>query len=219
MEIIIIPGFTGHPDEITFKDLGETLTRLGHNVTKVAWPGFPDDLDKYSFTSMIAHCREILKDTDPDRLVLLGFSMGGIIATMLAAEFNPRKLGLTVSPYQAATQDDLEGKYKEWKETGFRTLSSSKYGELTIPFSFIEDARRYNALEYIDRVKCPVLFVVAENDEKISITASQKFFERANEPKTWQVIKEAAHRYQYQPEMLLRANQIIIDFVQSDTGS
>ncbi len=61
MEIVIIPGFTGHPKELVFQELGETLIGLGHSVRKIAWPHFPHELDKYSFTATIAHVRSILK--------------------------------------------------------------------------------------------------------------------------------------------------------------
>src|SRR5689334_17126433 len=116
MKIIIIPGFTGYPEELTFKDLEKILVAKGHSVAKIAWPYFPHELDKYSFTATINHCRQTLTNIENDDLVLLGFSMGGIIATFLATEFNTKILGLIVSPYQAGTEDDLAGKYKEWKE-------------------------------------------------------------------------------------------------------
>jgi uncharacterized protein len=213
MQIVIIPGFTGYPEEKTFQELGETLTSKGHTVTKIAWPHFPQDLTKYSFTSTISHARKTLKKLHSDNLILIGHSMGAIIATLLAKEFSPKKLVLLVPPYQAGNEDDLEGKYKEWKETGFRTLTSSKFGELTFPFSFIEDARKYNALEYIKEIHCPTLFITGEKDDKVPYKASRKLFELASEPKEWHLIPGMEHKYQYQPEMLRKVNKILIKFI------
>jgi len=38
MNVIIIPGFMGYPEEELFQNLGEILTKLGHKVIKIAWP-------------------------------------------------------------------------------------------------------------------------------------------------------------------------------------
>src|SRR3989338_6448503 len=141
--------------------------------------------------------------------------MGGIIASIVASEFHPKKLGLIVSPYQAGSEDDLAGKYKEWKELGYRKLTSSAFGELKIPFSFIEDAQKYNALEFISQVNCPKLFITGERDIKVPLKVSQELFEKASEPKEWHQIRHMEHKFQYQPMMLKKVNEIIVGFIES----
>lgn len=210
MNIVIIPGFIGYPEEKTFEDLEKHLAAKGHSVIKVAWPYFPDDLKKYSFTNTITYVHTILKQLDMNNTVILGFSMAGIIACHAAYAFPPRKLGLIVSPYQAGSEEDLAGKYKEWREKGYRDLISSKYGNLRIPFSFIEDARKYNALEIIERIHCPVLFIVGEKDQKVSPETTAKLYNKANKPKEWHMIPAMEHKYQYQPEMLPKVNKLIL---------
>jgi esterase/lipase len=213
MNVIIIPGFIGHPDEITFQALGSTLESKGHTVTKIAWPHLPDNLPEYSFSKTIAHAQTIIGELDNDNLALLGFSMGGIVAALLATEFKPQKLGLIVSPYQAGSADDLAGKYKDWQESGWREVISSRFGKLDVPFSFIIDAQKYNALEYMPDVHCPVLFVVGEKDDKVPMAVTRKLFEKTHEPKVWHQISGMEHKYQYQPEILNEVNRIIVEFV------
>ena len=215
MTVIIIPGFTGYPEEVTFKGLDKILSQQSHAVVKIAWPYFPKELDKYCFTNTITYVRNKLERMKSDDLIILGFSMGGIIATMLATEFLVKKLGLIVSPYQAGSEDDLGGKYRDWKKTGYRIVNSSKFGALNIPFSFIEDARKYNALQLISQVSCPKLFIAGERDMKIPLKVSKKLFDLANEPKEWHQIPGMEHKYQYQPEMLDIVNKIIINFIGS----
>lgn len=64
MNIVIIPGFTGYPEEVTFKDLEQELQLQGHKVTKIAWPHIPEDMDKYSFFETISAARKILNEID-----------------------------------------------------------------------------------------------------------------------------------------------------------
>lgn len=213
MNIVIVPGFMGHPDEVTFRGLGAELESKGHRVTKIAWPHFPNDMERYSFSETIAHARGVIAALPKDELMLLGFSQGGIIATLLATEFKPQKLGLLVCPYQAGSADDLAGKYKDWQATGLRAVTSSKHGELQVPFSYIEDAMTYNALDYIQDLHCPVLFVVGEKDGKVPVSATRRLYDKANEPKQWHQIEGMEHKYQYQPDMLERVNRIIVDFI------
>lgn len=213
MNIVIIPGFTGYPEEKTFTDLESNLLNKGHHVIKIAWPNFPDNLKDYNFTSTTEHIETILKEFDMKETVLLGFSMGGVIACHLARVFKPYKLGLIVTPYQAGSEDDLQGKYRSWKELGYRDLTSSRFGNLRIPFSFIQDARKYNALETISEINCPILFIVGEKDDKVPNSVTRKLFDKANEPKQWVKVDGMEHKYQYQPDMLKEVNQFIIDFI------
>ena len=215
MNIVIIPGFTGYPEEKTFENLELRLSNLGHNVIKIAWPNFPDNLEEYNFTATIEFTKTILSKLDLSDTILFGFSMGGIIATILAKEFTPKKLCLIVSPYQAGSKDDLNGKYKSWMELGYRDVTSSRFGKVRIPFSFIKDAMRYNALNSIADVHAPVLFIVIEKDDRVPNEVTKKIFNKANEPKKWVAIKGTAHKYQYQENVLELVNDELINFVRS----
>jgi len=212
MNIVIIPGFIGYPEDKSCQDIKNVLTNEGHTVNIIAWPYFPYQLDKYGFTSMLAHARKEISKMNNEGLVILGISMGGIIATILADEFKPKKLVLLVSPYQAGTEDDLASKYNDWQINGYREIKSSKYGGLKIPFSFIEDARHYNALDYIQNIRCPVLFIAGEKDKNVPYFATHKLFEKTNEPKQWYLIPGMEHKFQYQTGMSEKVGGIITDF-------
>lgn len=212
--VILIPGFGEYPETRTFVDLKIRLEQDGFPVMILAWPHYPNDLDQYSFTETLLAARKLLTELQHNKtsFILHGNSMGGIIATILAAEFAPVKLSLTVTPYQAGTDDDLAGKYKEWKETGTRAFTSSKYGTLQIPFSFIDDARKYNALDVIDNVDCPILFVAGAEDKNVPWTTTRQLYDRATMPKEWKLIKGMEHKFQYQPEILPKVNELLISF-------
>jgi fermentation-respiration switch protein FrsA (DUF1100 family) len=211
----MIPGFGEYPETLTFQDLKIQLEKAEHTVAILAWPHYPDVLARYSFTETLIAARKLLTDIKDNgtSFTIHANSMGGILAIILAKEFLPAKLTLTVTPYRAGTDDDLAGKYKEWQETGFREFKSSKYGTLKIPFSFIEDARKYNALEYIKDVRCPKLFIAGELDHNVPWKTTKSLYDAANDPKEWHLIKDMEHRFQYQPEKLQEVNKLLLEFI------
>jgi esterase/lipase len=214
--VVLIPGFGEYPETLTFQSLKIELEEQGYKVVIISWPHYPDDLSKYSFTETINSAQAIIKNIQESgrKVILQGNSMGGILAIYLAKEVSPVKLVLTVTPYQAGTEDDLAGKYKDWKETGIREFTSSKYGILKIPFSFIEDARKYNALEIIADIDCPVLFVTGENDKNVPWATTRKLYEAAtNKNNEWHLLTGMEHKFQYQPERLKDVNDLILKFV------
>lgn len=215
MNIVIIPGFTSYPGDTTLTDLNNSLKDAGHQVNIIDWPNFPSNLEEYSLTNTLNFARKKIIELGTENLVIIGVSMGGIVAIYLAEEFKPTKLCLVVSPFQAGTGDDLEGKYKSWKESGFRDITSSKFGKLKIPYSFIEDARKYNALTIIENINCPKLFIVGEQDEKVSMMVSKELYDKASEPKEWLLISGMEHKYKNQPDKLAEVNLKIIDFIES----
>jgi esterase/lipase len=142
--------------------------------------------------------------------------MSGIIASYLAQEFKPIKLGLIVAPYQAGSDEDLQGKYKDWKEKDYRELTSSKFGKLRIPYTFIQDAQKYNALNVIAEINCPILFIVGGEDKNVLNSVTEKIFNKANQPKLWHSLPSMEHKYQYQPEILTQVNKLITEFIDLD---
>jgi esterase/lipase len=137
----------------------------------------------------------------------------GIIACHLGIEYKPKKLGLIVTPYQGSSTEDLEGKFQAWKEAGFGDIISSRFGELRIPFSFIQDSQKYNALEVINQLNCPILFVVGHKDTKVPNSVTGKLYDKVNEPKQWDQIGGMEHKYQPQLEMLGKVNELILSLV------
>lgn len=213
--VLMIPGFGEYPETKTFVDLKKILIERRLNVEILSWPNYPENLKEYSITNTLKHAREVITSllSKGETVYLHGHSMGGILAVILASEFPVNRISLTITPFQAGTDDDLAGKYKEWKETGVREFTSSKYGKLLIPFCFIEDARQYNALEYIKKVNIPKLFIAGEDDNTVPWKTAYKLYESANEPKVWHLIKGMEHKFQYQEDKLLEVNKILVEFL------
>lgn len=163
-------------------------------------------------SNIYVELENVLKKIEDDDIVLVGLSMGSIIASYAAAKFNVSKLVLVVSPYQFGTGDDVSEFVHEWKAKGVWQFQSSSYGRVELPYSFIDDAHRFNALEVISRVMCPKLFIVGEADQRVPLSLTKKLYELATEPKTWKMISKMKHDYKRQNGMTKLVNDYILEF-------
>ena len=99
---------------------------------------------------------------DPGNIVISGRSLGGGIATWLAARYNPAAL-IVESSFTSAPQ-----------------LGADLYWFLPVK---LLSRINYDNLYRIKKVSCPVLVVHSTDDEIIPFKHGQKLFEEANEPK------------------------------------
>ncbi len=98
----------------------------------------------------------------PDNIIIFGRSLGGNIAAWLAKKHKPGALII------------------ESTFTSIPNIGADLYPLL--PISLLS-RYNYNALDYIQNVKCPVLIVHSRNDEMIPFKHGKFLFEAANQPK------------------------------------
>ena len=102
---LLIHGFLGSRRE--FADLGERLQREGFTVRLMRLPGYgttPDEAERTTATEIRAAVRDEyrrLRETHGS-VDVIGFSMGGALATILASECDVHRLVL-VAPYYEVT--------------------------------------------------------------------------------------------------------------------
>lgn len=100
----------------------------------------------------------------PERIVVVGRSLGGPIAAWLAREKQPAALFL------------------EATFTSLPTLGQQLYPLLPITLL----ARyKYPTLEYLKQVQCPVLISHSRDDELIGLAHGQRLYETARQPKAF----------------------------------
>lgn len=98
----------------------------------------------------------------PNEIIIMGRSLGGAIAARLASNHTPGALILE-STFTSVT--DIAAK-------------SYPYLPIRLLLRF-----KYNTVESLRRVKCPVLIVHSRDDEMIPFAHGQRLFETAGEPK------------------------------------
>jgi hypothetical protein len=139
--------------------------------------------------------------------------MGGMATVIFSANHPEIKAFCPISPvYQMAVGSYLETKLENWKETGWFSKESSKYGPIKIPFAFIEDSNKFNALNYVEKAHQPSLFILGHSDIDVYPQTTKTIFLKAKQPKQLIEIDKLDHHYNKNPEMIKIVNKYVIDF-------
>lgn len=121
------------------------------------------------------------KGFDKDNIIIFGRSLGGSVATRLAADAQPGAL-IVESTFSSA---------RDMANAIFPILSR-----------LVLLRYRFNAVAYIKQVKCPVMVIHSPEDEIIPFRQGKKIYQAANDPKFFLEIK-GDHNYgfmQSQPD-------------------
>lgn len=108
--VLLLHGFKGSPGEM--KELGELLQRAGYTVSIPRYPGHGTSLSEMSRSSVktwFSCAREAYIELSSlcREISIVGLSMGGLFAMVLAAEFNPLRLVLISTPYSLKQKQAL----------------------------------------------------------------------------------------------------------------
>lgn len=146
----------------------EIFHRLGLGTLIIDYRGYgrsegrPTEQGLYADARAAWQWLTVQRGFDPGQILLFGRSLGGVVATRLASEVQPR--GLIV-------------------ESAF--TSARDVGRKFFPLLSWLVVLRYDfdAEEWIRKVRCPVLVLHSPQDEIIPYELGEKLFQAANEPK------------------------------------
>ncbi len=118
-------------------------------------------------------------DVDPDRIVYFGESLGAAVAVALAAKRPPAAVILR-SPF-----------------TSLADMGRLHYPFLPVSGFLLRD--RFDSIEQIPRVRCPVLIIAGDKDQVVPPAHSRRLYEAAHDPKQFELVPGADHN---DPELL-----------------
>jgi carboxylesterase len=204
---LMIHGFGGSRQD--FGQLGERLRSAGITVRMMRLPGHGTNPADFAFQPPGAHMAAVRQEfknlqRDFDQVYVVGFSMGGALATLLAAEEPVDRLVL-ISPYYrinyrwyyllpAETWNSLMGwavPYAIKTEGYIRVNDRSVIGKFYCyditsaagTRQAVRIAKRARSPEILDKIKCPVLMLHAEDDKAASYKTSRRVYEMLSAPK------------------------------------
>ena len=161
--------FHGNAGNIAHR--GESVAifhRLGLNVLIFDYRGYGHSAGKPSepglYEDAAAAWRYLTRDRGlaPEEIVLFGRSLGGVVASRLAADVGPGALIL---------------------ESTFSSARDMAHAVFPVLSRLIVLRFRFNATEYLQRVTCPVLVIHSPDDEIIPFRLGEKLYRAAHSPK------------------------------------
>lgn len=222
--VILLHGFCGYKEELHIWELAKDLANEGFVAIRFDASGFGESegsLDSdYRLSNYLNDIEKIylylksLDYVDASRAAVWGHSMGGMASIIFAAAHPEIKVVCSVSAPDFMRADRREGHpFNGWKERGFFEKVSSRFGKLEIPHAFLEDAQKFNVLDFVPRLRAPLLVVLGGKDIDVLPEETRAIFEKANEPKKLLEVKAMDHYYKNSPELLKQVNKGIIKFL------
>ena len=205
--VLFIHGFKGFKDWGAFPDACEELARAGFAVLAInlsrngVGEGMMDfdrldlfaeetltgDLEDIGAVIEAIKNKEIESDKftlDTDRIGIIGHSRGGHTAVAAAAEYSEIHCLITwsaVADYNARWSDEM---INDWKEKGYTEIQNSRTGQTmkidrVVFDDAMENADRVIALNRIEELHIPSLFIAAKEDESVPGSESEKLFRKS----------------------------------------
>lgn len=204
--VVLCHGFTGNKAEShrLFVHLARTLAKAGFYVLRFDFRGSGDSGGQFidmtvegEISDATAAWRWMLEhtDVDPDRLALLGFSLGGCVAAYVAAEVQPAALVLWSAvgePVKVFTiKTSYEAMLAQVRNVGYLPLSGWQVGQ-----RFVEEMPTLEPLVKVAQYTGPGLFIHGSGDQSVSFENSHLFYQNAGGVETeLHIIEEADHTY------------------------
>lgn len=142
-------------------------------------------------------------------IYLVGFSMGGVIASYLAATTPIKKLILIAPAFQYF---HIESITDTITKSAMSLLNNEKKEEVQLPRSFYAAFSELikNLKKYISQVQCPVLLLHGDEDEVISTKSSLNAFEKIpHDQKKLFILHQGHHRILMDEKVNWEAYQIM----------
>lgn len=203
--ILFLHGFKGFKDWGTFPAICRRLAETGFAVLAMnfslngigkdplefdrldlfARETLSQDLDDVGTVLRGIHKEEITADGEPlnaNDVGILGHSRGGQTAVAAAAEYPEIKCLVTwsaVADYNARWSDKMK---RDWKTKGVTEIKNGRTGQIMQVKKVVWDDARENAgrviaLNRVDELRIPALFIHSKGDEAVSHTNAQQLLD------------------------------------------
>ncbi len=194
-EFFLIHGYTGSPTD--FNDLGNYLhKKFNANVRIIMLKGHGtkiEDLDEIGLSDLLKQTEEELKrDLAKGRKIVLGgYSFGGIIALYLASKYSVQGVFNIVAPYQLKWYFNtpliflLAKAKKYWKkhipdEEKILRKNSFRYEHMHSNAIIIAKEMNYLLKKALGKITCPCLTIHSNNDTFSSLGTGEKINQDIN---------------------------------------
>ncbi len=220
--VLVLHGFTGYKTEPQIQTLAESLAQAGIGAIRFDASGFGDSEGKletdYRYSNYLADIEDVydyfkdLEWLDSSRIGVGGHSMGAMLSVEWGAK-HPELKAVCASegPSKLMNSPWIASLLKDWKTKGYRE-KNTPWGDIRIPYSFMEDERTHDVLAAAGKLGHPLLVILGLADESVAPEDARLIYDAATEPKEKMEVPNMRHDYKHQPEILAQVNQKIVEF-------
>ncbi|MBU1037101.1 alpha/beta fold hydrolase [Patescibacteria group bacterium] len=209
--VIICHGFKQTKEQIIPLVLSRNLSVNGFVVLRFDFANWGESDGHYSDMTFSQEIKDVdyatkyllkQKFVAKKKIGLAGLSLGGGV-TLIASANNPEIVKTVVAFSPAVDFYKIITKYfgkkdqiAKWKKGGYAYIYDQGrdiYWKFNLPFYY--DSQKTKALDYVDKIKCPVLMIQGTKDNAVSISDNKKFYNLLKAPKKILLIKGGDHQY------------------------
>jgi len=214
---LVLPGRLDTKDYPHMRSHVDFIASLGYFALSFDPPGTwesPGDISLYTMTNYLKAINELIEHFGDKATFVMGHSRGGSMA-MLAGVTNPKVVSFVAVTSQAtASEPDKDLKPGD-TQAEYRDLPDKPQEKrrFDLPYSFFEDADKYDMTERLKTCTKPKLFIYGTRDVTISPELEKKAYEVSAEPKTLYAL-DSDHNYRWHPKLIEEVNRVVGDFIQ-----
>ncbi|MBP3853203.1 MAG: alpha/beta hydrolase [Erysipelotrichaceae bacterium] len=194
--LVTIHGF-GHRTSREFDDLCTVLENPKYDVIRFDYFD-PNDEEDTDYQVWIQRCEQKMNELSKEyeHITLLGFSMGGVVASYLSTVYPVEQMILVAPAFQYLNAS----KIVEYGMKGLRALRNQEFDTSHLlsskhVYAFTEVVAQYK--ESITQVECPVLFLHGSQDEVIPVNSSREAYQKVQGKKLFLQVEDGKHKMLY----------------------
>ncbi|MFA5349173.1 MAG: alpha/beta fold hydrolase [Candidatus Paceibacterota bacterium] len=210
--VFIMHGLGGFKEQPIFQEIAGILKEQQFTVVRFdathSIGESEGNLEDATFASYYQDLEDVInysktQDWYEEPFFLIGHSLGGYCILRYTVNF-PEKV-IAVAPLSTAISGQFFLESPEigliaddWKKTGLRQWESKpKPGYIKkLKYRFVEESLNHNILLDADKIKCPVLLVVGEEDKTTPLNQQQILFDALKIDKEFHIIKRTGHTFE-----------------------
>lgn len=215
---LCLPGRLDTKDYANMRSHVDFLASKGYLAISFDPPGTwesPGDISLYTVPNYLKAVDELIELHGNRPTVVVGHSRGGTMAMIVGInnEYITHFVAV-MSHYGPSERPDVDGDMRvSYRDLPPGTEETEEKKRFDLPMSYFNDPTSYTGLESCTK---PKLFFLGKNDDVVLPEDVRETFNLAAEPKQLCEL-DSDHDYRYHPDVIAKVEEVIFQFLQSDS--
>lgn len=214
---LVLPGRLDTKDYPHMRSHVDMLAGLGYYAISFDPPGTwesPGGIELYTMTNYLKALQEVIALYRGKPTLLIGHSRGGSMAMLGGTTIDQVTAFASIMSRPSASVPVDEATYIE-REV-FESYRDEPFGNgqrrFDLPYSYFEDATRYDMSEDLAACAKPKLFIYGEQDAIVKPDSVRQAYEAAADPKEIHSV-DCEHDYRRHPDKIEEVNRILAEWL------